>query len=158
MATPLLGLGAARVGNQHGLVNLEEGGLDGGLLDLVGVLLVVGDEALGDGLAGGVDLADGSTTADGDGDLHAGEAAGTDDVDGLHQLGAEGVAGVLAQGNAVDLNVGLGGLGHGGDGDGGLALAEGLHALEHMLGLSSGHGLCFERDERGIVKDGHRNQ
>jgi hypothetical protein len=50
---------------------------------LVDVLLVVGDEGLGNGLADGVDLRGVATTGDTDADVNAGEFVGTDDKDGL---------------------------------------------------------------------------
>ena len=50
---------------------------------LIDVLLVVGDEGLGDGLADGVDLRGVTTTGDTDADVNAGEFVGTDDEDGL---------------------------------------------------------------------------
>lgn len=46
---------------------------------LVDVLLVVGDDGLGDGLADGVDLGGGATSVDADADVDAGEFVGTDD-------------------------------------------------------------------------------
>lgn len=53
---------------------------------LVNVLLVVGDNRLGDGLADGVDLRGVTTTGDTDADVDTGELVGTDDQEGLVDL------------------------------------------------------------------------
>lgn len=53
---------------------------------LVNVLLVVGDDRLGDGLADGVDLRGVTTTGDADADVDTGELVGTDDQEGLVDL------------------------------------------------------------------------
>lgn len=61
---------------------------------LVNVLLVVGDEGLGDGLADGVNLGGVTTTGDTDTDVDTGELVSADDEDGLVGLCAEeGVSG-----------------------------------------------------------------
>ena len=49
----LLGLAAAGIGNKEGAVVCEEDALDLGLGSLIDVLLVVGNQTLGDGLADG---------------------------------------------------------------------------------------------------------
>lgn len=54
---------------------------------LVDVLLVVGDDGLGDGLADGVDLGGVTTAVDADADVDAGELVGADDQEGLVDLG-----------------------------------------------------------------------
>ena len=108
MTAPLLGLAAAGVRNQQALVRGQEGSLDGGLLSLVRVLLHVRNEALRDGLAGGVRLRDRTTTADRHVDLQAGVLAGANGVDGLEDLGAERLRQDLLQRDAVDLDVALG--------------------------------------------------
>ena len=139
MATPLLGFGAAGIGDEEGTVVGEVLVLGTGLFDFVGVLLEVGDETLSDGLAGSVSLRDLTTTTDGDVDLEAGELLGTDDGDGFHNLGAEGLGLEHVDGDTVDLDVGLSGLGDGGDGGGVLSLTEGLNATADLgsLGGSS---------------------
>lgn len=53
---------------------------------LVDVLLVVGDEGLGDGLTDGVDLGSVATTGDADADVDVGELVKTDDQEGLVDL------------------------------------------------------------------------
>ena len=56
VTTELLGLAAARVGNEEGLVILDEQFLELTLGRLVVVLLGEGDNGLGDGLTDGEDL------------------------------------------------------------------------------------------------------
>jgi hypothetical protein len=146
VTAPLLGLAAAGVSDQDALVVGEEDLLDLGLLSLVGVLLEVRNEALSDSLAGSVGLSNRTTTTDGHVDLEAGVLGGANGVDGLEDLGAEGLGEDLVNRDAVDLDVALGRLGHRRDGDGGLLLTEGLDALDHVL--LSGHGdtlRCFRR-------------
>ena len=135
VATPLLGFGAAGIGDEEGTVVGEVLVLGTGLLNFVGVLLEVSDEALSDGLAGSVSLRDLTTTTDGDVDLKAGEELGANDGDGFHNLGAERLGLEHVDGDSVDLDVGLGGLGDGGDGGGVLSLAEGLDAADDLGGL-----------------------
>ena len=53
---------------------------------LVDVLLVVGDDGLGDCLADGVDLRGVTTTGDTDADVDTGELVGSDDQEGLVDL------------------------------------------------------------------------
>lgn len=53
---------------------------------LVDVLLVVGDQGLGDGLADGVDLGGVATTSDTDTDVDVGELVKADDEEGLVDL------------------------------------------------------------------------
>lgn len=53
---------------------------------LVDVLLVVGDEGLGDGLADGVDLGGVATAGDADADVEVGELVEADDEEGLVDL------------------------------------------------------------------------
>ena len=135
VATPLLGFGAAGIGDEEGTVVGEVLVLGTGLLNFVGVLLEVSNEALSDGLAGSVSLRDLTTTTDGDVDLKAGEELGANDGDGFHNLGAERLGLEHVDGDTVDLDVGLGGLGDGGDGGGVLSLAEGLDAADNLGGL-----------------------
>lgn len=58
---------------------------------LVDVLLVVGDEGLGDGLADGVDLGSVTTTGDADADVDVGELVEADNQEGLVDLKEAGV-------------------------------------------------------------------
>lgn len=53
---------------------------------LIDVLLVVGDEGLGDSLTDGVDLGSVTTTGDADTDVNTGELVGTDDEERLVDL------------------------------------------------------------------------
>lgn len=53
---------------------------------LIDVLLVVGDDGLGDGLTDGVDLGGVTTTGDADTDVDTSELVGTDDEEGLVDL------------------------------------------------------------------------
>lgn len=54
---------------------------------LVDVLLVVGDEGLGDGLADGVDLGGVATAGDAHADVDVGEFVKADDEEGFVDLG-----------------------------------------------------------------------
>lgn len=84
--TELLGLRTAVVGNEQCAVVLDKSLLELVLGVLVNVLLVVGDNGLGDGLTDGVDLRGVTTTGDADTDVDTGELVGTDDQDGLVDL------------------------------------------------------------------------
>lgn len=84
--TELLGLGAAVVGNEQCAVVLAKSLLELVLGVLVDVLLVVGDDGLGDGLADGVDLRGVTTTGDADTDVDTGELVGTNNQEGLVDL------------------------------------------------------------------------
>lgn len=70
--TELLGLAPPVVGNEQCAVVLDQGLLELVLRVLVDVLLVVGDDGFGDGLADGVDLRGVSTTGDADADVDIG--------------------------------------------------------------------------------------
>jgi hypothetical protein len=67
--TELLGLAPPVVGNEQCAVVLDESLLELVLRVLVDVLLVVGDDGFGNGLADGVDLRGVSTTGDADADV-----------------------------------------------------------------------------------------
>ena len=84
--TELLGLRTAVVGNKQCAVVLDKSLLELVLGVLVDVLLVVGDDRLGDGLADGVDLRGVTTTGDADTDVDTGEFVGSNDQDGLVDL------------------------------------------------------------------------
>lgn len=71
---------------------------------LVDVLLVVGDEGLGDGLADGVDLGGVATAGDADADVDVGELVEADDEEGLVDLEAEDLRLHEGEGAAVDLD------------------------------------------------------
>jgi hypothetical protein len=68
----LLGLAPSVVGNEQCAVVLDESLLELVLRVLVDVLLVVGDDGFGNGLADGVDLRGVSTTGDADADVDIG--------------------------------------------------------------------------------------
>lgn len=70
--TELLGLASPVVGDEECAVVLDESLLELVLGVLVDVLLVVGDDGLGDGLADGVDLRGVTTTGDADADVDIG--------------------------------------------------------------------------------------
>lgn len=53
---------------------------------LIDVLLVVGDDGLGDGLTDGVNLGGVTTTGDADTDVDTGELVGSNDQEGLVDL------------------------------------------------------------------------
>lgn len=84
--TEFLGLGPSGIGNEECAVVLDESLLELVLGVLVDVLLVVGDDGLGDGLADGVDLGDVTTTGDADTDIDTGELVEADDQKGLVDL------------------------------------------------------------------------
>jgi len=124
----LLGLHAPVVGNEEGAVVGDEGLLELVLAVLVDVLLVVGDNALGNGLTDGVDLGSVTTTTDADADVNAGELVQTEEEDGLVDLEAQNLGLDKAQGLAVDLDEALALLAVC-DSSGGLLLAEALDRL-----------------------------
>jgi hypothetical protein len=68
----LLGLAPPVIGDEQCAVVLDEGLLELVLRVLVDVLLVVGDNGLGNGLTDGVDLGDVSTAGDADADVDIG--------------------------------------------------------------------------------------
>lgn len=84
--TELLGLGTAVVGNQECAVVLSKSLLQLVLGVLIDVLLVVGDNGLGDGLTDGVDLGSVTTTGNTDTDVDTGELVSADDQEGLVDL------------------------------------------------------------------------
>jgi len=75
------------VGHEQGSVVLHQGALQLVLAVLIDVLLVVGDDALGNGLSDGVDLRGVTTTGDSDSDVDAGELVGAYYEEGLIDLG-----------------------------------------------------------------------
>lgn len=83
----LLGLAATVVGDKQGAVELDEGLLEQVLGVLVDVLLVVGDEGLGDGLADGVDLRGVAAAGNANADVEVGKLVKADDEEGLVDLG-----------------------------------------------------------------------
>ena len=126
--TELLGLAAAVVGDKQGTVELDEGLLEHVLGVLVDVLLVVGDQGLGNSLTDGVDLGGVTTARDADADIDVGELVEADNEEGLVDLEAQDLGLNQAQGTTVDLNQTTASLAVG-DGSSRLLLAEALHAL-----------------------------
>lgn len=124
--TELLGLGPTVISDQEGAVVLDEGLLELVLGVLVDVLLVVGDNGLGDGLTDGVDLGGVTTTGDADADVDTGELVSADDQEGLVDLEAQDLRLDQREGLAVDLDEALALLAVG-DSGGRLLLAEALH-------------------------------
>lgn len=82
----LLGLSATVVGDEESAVVLGESLLELVLGVLVDVLLVVGDDGLGDSLTDGVNLGSVTTTGDTDTDVDTGELVRADDQEGLVDL------------------------------------------------------------------------
>lgn len=73
MTTELLGLAAARVGNEEGSVVSDESVTELVLGGLIDVLSVPGDDTLGDGLAESIDLSDATSSTDLQADVDVGE-------------------------------------------------------------------------------------
>lgn len=102
--TELLGLRTTVVGDEQCAVVLNKGLLQLVLGVLIDVLLVVGDDGLGDGLADGVDLGGVTTTGDTDTDVDTGELVSADDQERLVDLEAEDLRLDQAERLAVDLD------------------------------------------------------
>jgi len=100
---------------------------------LVDVLLVVGDDGFGNGLADGVDLRGVTTTGDADADVDISELVNTEDQDGLVNLESQDLGLDLGKRLSVNLDETLSGLAVG-DSSRGLLLAEALHALGGHVG------------------------
>ena len=84
--TELLGLATAVIGHQEGAVEGGEGRLEHVLAVLVDVLLVVGDQGLGDGLAHRVHLRGVAAACDPHADVDLGELVEADNEEGLVDL------------------------------------------------------------------------
>lgn len=112
-STELLGLAAAGIGDEEGAVVAGEdvlGLLLGGLVD---VLLEVGDEPLGDGLADGVDLRRLPAAADADPHVDVLEAGAAGEQDGLERLEPQHLRADQLDRGAVHLDQATAGLGVG---------------------------------------------
>lgn len=103
----LLGLSPTVIGNEQVAVVLDKSSLQLVLGVLINVLLVVGDDGLGDSLTDGIDLRSVTTTGDTDTDIDTSELVGTDDQERLVDLEAEDLR--LNQGErlAIDLDEAL---------------------------------------------------
>ncbi|CAL9115851.1 unnamed protein product [Musa acuminata var. zebrina] len=88
-ATELLGLTSAGVGDQKGAIIADEDVLDFLLGLLVHVLLVEGNEGLGDALTDGINLGGLAAAADADADVDVHEPLPPEEEDGLEGLKAE---------------------------------------------------------------------
>lgn len=126
--TELLGFHSSLVGNQEGLVEFGVDLLQFVLRSFVNVLLVVSNQALGNGLTDGVDLRDVTTTRHLDSDVDAGELVEADDGQGFENLVLEDGGLHQGDGGTVDLKetLALLDVGHSG---GGLLLAERLDSV-----------------------------
>ena len=81
--TELLGLAAPWISDEQGTVIADENILDLLFALLIHVLLVEGDECLGDALTDGVDLGGVASTLDADAHVDAGETVSSKEEDGL---------------------------------------------------------------------------
>merc|ERR1712038_1855077 len=124
--TELLGLASSGVSHQQAPVELDQGVLDGLLALFVNVLLVEGDEGLGEGLTDSVDLGDATATLDANPNVDVGELVLAEEQDWLLQLLLECLRLNFGQGLAVDSDLALAALAvsHGGSG---LLAAKDLH-------------------------------
>ena len=100
----LLGLHTSGVSNEEALVVLDKQFLELSLCSLVVVLLVVGDEALRDGLADSDQLGSGTTAANAHADVQVLEALGAKEEDGLPHLETEGGWLEKLKGLAIDFD------------------------------------------------------
>ena len=132
LTTELLGLAASGVGDKEGLVVLEEEFLELTLGGLVVVLLIVGDETLGNGLTDGQNLRARTTSTDADAHVEGLEAALSDEKDWLENLQSEGGWLQNVDRLSIDTNISSA-LGDGGHGSGVLLSSEGLHLLSFLL-------------------------
>ena len=107
--TELLGLAAAVVGDEESAVELDEGLLEEVLGVLIDVLLVVGDQGLGDGLTDGVDLRGVTTTGDTDADVDwSNVSRGLRIFTRISVLGTKNLSiskGPVFEGNRVDIKI-----------------------------------------------------
>lgn len=86
----LLGLSPTVIGNEQVAVVLDKSSLQLVLGVLINVLLVVGDDGLGDSLTDGIDLRSVTTTGDTDTDIDTSKLVGTDDQERLVDLHSGG--------------------------------------------------------------------
>jgi len=100
--TKLLRLAAAGIRDEEGAIVLEKDLLELVLGGLVDKLLVVRQDALGDGLADGVDARGVATTRHAHTDVDVGEALSAEQQNGLPHLEAQNLGLDKVQGRAVD--------------------------------------------------------
>jgi len=104
VTTELLGFAAAGIGDEETLIVLNEQFLELSLAGLIMVLLVEGNNGLGDGLTDGHNLGGGTTTTDSAADVEVLEAVGTEEEDWLPNLKAEGGGFQKVKGLSVNFN------------------------------------------------------
>lgn len=146
----LLGLSPTVIGNEQVAVVLDKSSLQLVLGVLINVLLVVGDDGLGDSLTDGIDLRSVTTTGDTDTDIDTSELVGTDDQERLVDLEAEDLR--LNQGErlAIDLDEALALLALG-DSSSRLLLAEALNSRDGSHGGKYGPCRCRKGTDRKSV-------
>jgi len=103
-AAELLGLASTRVGDEQGAIVGHEDVLDFFLGRLVYVLLVVGDEGLGDGLPNGIDLCDMTAALDSHTNVHSSKSLLAQQQHWLLDLESEQLGLDLLEGASVDLD------------------------------------------------------
>jgi hypothetical protein len=124
----LLGFAAAGVSDEETLIVLNEQFLELSLSGFIVVLLVEGDDGLGDSLTDGHNLRGGTTTTDTAADVELLEAVGTEKEDGFPNLKAEGSG--LEEVEGLSVNFDEAGTGGGVGNSGGVLLsAEALNLL-----------------------------
>jgi len=130
--TKLLGLAAPGIRDEQGTIVPHQNVLDLLLTLFINVLLVERDERLGDALANGVDLGGVAAALDADAHVDAGEAALSQQEDGLEGLKAEDLRLDELDGAAVDLDEAAPALAVG-HGHRRLLATEALHLLQRRL-------------------------
>lgn len=132
MSTELLGLAAARVGDEEGFVVLDEEFLKLALDGLVVVLLGVSDDTLGDGLADGQNLRGRTTTSDANANVESLKARCAQKKDGLQNLQSHGGGLHNVQRLSIDTNISAA-FSDGGDSGGVLLPSESLNQFVLLL-------------------------
>merc|ERR1712168_31471 len=124
---------ATGIGDEEGTIIRDEQILDLLLRLLVNILLVVGNQTTGNGLADGVHLGDATTTANADADVNAGEFLLANDQKWLLEFESECLWLDLLQWFAIHLDESLAGLARG-NGVGRLLAAIDLDGLWRLGG------------------------
>jgi hypothetical protein len=132
VTSELLGFLASRVGNEKTLVVLNKQLLEFSLLGLIVVLLVEGDDGLGNGQTDGHDLGGGTTTSDANADVKVLEAVSTKEQDGLESLEAKGSGLEELEGLSVNLDE-ASALGSVGNSGGVLLSSKALNLLDFVV-------------------------
>ena len=114
---------------------MEEDFLQFSLCLFIMILLVEGEETLGDGLSNSVDLVCGTTTTDSDFHVKVLESVSTDEEDGLNDLELEGLGFDQTECSSINSD-GSGTLGNDGDSGSILLLTESLN-LAFLLSAHS---------------------